>query len=113
MHSNGGYAPAVVNAVLVILIIVAFEDVRYEPRNAVLFISIIEFSCCADWGRIDSTNPKSDTLPVAQPIMLAAESFVPWQYTVGDFRISWQGESIRSAHTIHTESRGSSVAVLK
>tara|TARA_B110000902_G_C13829286_1_gene406827 strand:- start:301 stop:468 length:168 start_codon:yes stop_codon:yes gene_type:complete len=54
MHSNGGYAPAVVNAVLVILIIVAFEDVRYEPRNAVLFISIVEFSCCADWGRIDS-----------------------------------------------------------
>jgi len=54
MHSNGGYAPAVVNAVLVILIIVAFEDVRYEPRNAVLFISIGEFSCCADWGRIDS-----------------------------------------------------------
>ena len=60
-----------------------------------------------------ATNPKSDTLPVAQPIMLAAELFVPWQYTVGDFRISWQGESIRSAHTVHTESRGSSVAVLK
>ena len=60
-----------------------------------------------------ATNPKSDTLSVAQPIMLAAESFVPWQYTVGDFRISWQGESIRSAHTVHTESRGSSVAVLK
>ena len=54
MHSNGGYAPAVVNAVLVILIIVAFEDVRYEPRNAVLFIPIVEFSCCADLGRIDS-----------------------------------------------------------
>lgn len=61
-----------------------------------------------------ATNPKSDMpLPGPQPFMLAAESFVPWQYTVGDFRISWQGESIRSAHTVHTESRGSSVAVLK
>ena len=74
---------------------------------------LLSFPAVLIGGESTATNPKSDTLPVAKPIMLAAESFVPWQYTVGDFRISWQGESIRSAHTVHTESRGSSVAVLK
>lgn len=57
MYNSECYAPAIMNALPVIFIIVTFEDVRFELRKAGLFISIVEFSFCADWGRIDSDYP--------------------------------------------------------
>ena len=58
-----------------------------------------------------SDSVKDETaLPEASPLAAGPDGFTPWQYTVGEFRVSWDGSDLRDARlTISPASNASRI----